>query len=97
MEWKVTINREDLSRITVFVDADSTEDAKQKALDMGVVRDYLSGYDGLYVFSILSPEQQTKIKYFQERANEQHQENSKKKSRNSKSLLKTKKPKNKAV
>lgn len=65
MEWKVTLTNENLSRVTVWVDADSNDKAKDNAFNHPDVKKFVDGYDGLLTYTILSKEQLTKVEIFQ--------------------------------
>lgn len=64
-KWKVTLTKENLSRATVWVDADTIGEAKDNAFKEPKIKDFVDGYDGLYTISILTEEQLTKFQIFQ--------------------------------
>jgi len=64
-KWKVTLTKESLSRATVWVDADTNDEAKTNAFKEPKIKDFIEGYDGLYTILILSEEQATKFQIFQ--------------------------------
>ena len=55
MNFKVIYSRHsDSSRISVWVDAPSNKDARDRALDMIQVRDFLAGYEGFYDCAVIN-------------------------------------------
>lgn len=65
MEWKVTLHTENLSKITVWVDADTNNQAQENAFNHPDVKDFVKDYDGLLTITILTKEQAAKIELFQ--------------------------------
>ena len=65
MNWKVTLHNENLSKITVWVDADTNDQAQENAFNHPDVKDFVKDYDGLLTVTILTEEQAAKIELFQ--------------------------------
>ena len=67
MNFKVTYKRHDTSsKISVWVESPTNEQAYQEALNEKQVRDFLAGYDGFYDISIISQQtlEESKLQMF---------------------------------